>query len=81
MSALERERIILPLQRLWVLDMPSQALGLAVSGEAILPLFAWLYWCVDQHKCITGIVRKMAFEPMRLHGLSLPFGDRSGLCP
>ena len=26
-----------------------------MAGEGILPLFACLYWCIDQHKCIAGI--------------------------
>ena len=54
-SVLERERLILPLQRLRALDVPSGLLGYSVQGEAILPVFACLYWCLDQHKCIAGI--------------------------
>lgn len=45
----------LPMQRLAVFNFPAKMLGLSVSGEAILPLFACLYWCFDQHKCFAGI--------------------------
>jgi len=55
LSQAEREVVILPLQRLSVLDVPSILLGYCVDGVALLPLFAILYWCVDQHKCIAGI--------------------------
>ena len=55
LGRVERERIILPLQRLRLFDGLSKALGIAVTGECILPLFACLYWCLDQHKCNAGI--------------------------
>ncbi len=82
LSAWERERLILPLQRLNGLDAVCRILGMTVQGgewrtslatpsitglrcsecypqcvlsEAILPFFACLYWCIDQHKCFSGI--------------------------
>ena len=55
LSAWERERLILPLQRLGYLTLPAWLLGLSITGEAILPLFAVLHWCVDQHQCFCGI--------------------------
>ena len=55
-SRWEREGVIIPLQRaLAPIEVLSQLLGHSVGGEAILPLFASLYWCIDQHKCIAGI--------------------------
>ena len=55
-SEWERDAVILPLQRLLrPVDFVSQLLGSSVQGEAILPLFATLYWCLDQHKCVAGI--------------------------
>lgn len=55
LSRFEIRHVTLPLQRYRALDVPSQVLGHSVSGEAMLPLFASLYWCLDQHKCFCGI--------------------------
>ena len=51
----EIEHVTLPMQRLSWCNLPAKALGASVSGEALLPLFACLYWCLDQHKCFAGI--------------------------
>ena len=55
LSELEREWLILPLQRLRSFDLFAQLLGYSAQSEALLPLFATLYWCIDQHKCLAGI--------------------------
>ena len=56
LSRWEREALIIPLQsRARALDLLAKLLGVAVSGEALLPVFAILYWCLDQHKCFAGI--------------------------
>ena len=56
LSEWEHERIILPLQaRLRALDPFFKLIGYTIQGEGILPVFATLYWCLDQHKCIAGI--------------------------
>ena len=54
-SKWERERIMIPLQRFRSLIGPSLVFNIVGAGEFMLPLFACLYWCLDQHKCIAGI--------------------------
>ena len=56
LSQWEIENITLPMQRsLSFLDLPAKLLGVSISGEAILPVFACLYWCFDQQMCFCGI--------------------------
>lgn len=56
LSEWEHDRIIVPMQaRLRAFDAFFKFLGYTVQGEAILPVFASLYWCIDQHKCVAGI--------------------------
>lgn len=55
MSPQEIRNLILPLQRLRLLNFPSQLLGYSVDAVAILPIFASLHWCWDPYKCMTGI--------------------------
>jgi hypothetical protein len=55
LSAWERERFTIPLQRLRALDSVSKLLEYTAMGEFILPLFACLYWCIDQYFCVAGI--------------------------
>ena len=54
-SRLERDAVMIPLQKLRVFDVPAIILGYCVDGKGLLPLFSVLYWCIDQHKCIVGI--------------------------
>lgn len=55
LSAAEHAFMI-PLQRVTrPLDGFFNVLGAAVNGEGMLATFACLYWCWDQHKCISGI--------------------------
>jgi hypothetical protein len=55
-SRLEREKLMLPLQRLLApFDDVSVMLGHSIAGEVLLPLFATLFWCLDAFKCNAGV--------------------------
>lgn len=55
LSTWERERVVMPLQNLRFLTAFSRVLEITAKGEFMLPLFACLYWCLDQWKCVAGI--------------------------
>ena len=55
LSQWERTWIMVPMQRLRFLDVPSQALAVFGMVEFLVVVFATLYWCLDQHKNVCGI--------------------------
>lgn len=55
LSMWEREQVMIRLQSFQWMDPFAKVFNLIGCGEFLLPVFACLYWCLDQHKCISGI--------------------------